>query len=69
MVDESFDQRLSAVDIFVTDMCLVTHAARELNLRRILATAAERLYLDGRRAGLGRLDDSSIIELLRARVG
>ena len=30
-----------------------------------LASAAEQLYLAGRRAGLGRGDDSSVIEILR----
>ena len=30
-----------------------------------LASAAEQLYLAGRRAGLGRADDSSLIQILR----
>jgi 3-hydroxyisobutyrate dehydrogenase-like beta-hydroxyacid dehydrogenase len=30
-----------------------------------LASASEQLYLAGRRAGLGRADDSSVIQILR----
>ena len=30
-----------------------------------VASAAEQLYLAGRRAGLGRSDDSSLIQVLR----
>jgi 3-hydroxyisobutyrate dehydrogenase/putative dehydrogenase len=30
-----------------------------------LASAAEQLYLASRRAGLGRADDSSVIQILR----
>jgi 3-hydroxyisobutyrate dehydrogenase/putative dehydrogenase len=55
----------SALDIFVKDMGLVTEAARAGGQPTPLAAAAEQLYLAGRRAGLGRRDDSSLIELLR----
>lgn len=34
-----------------------------------LASTAEQLYLSGRRAGLGRHDDSSVIEVLRGSAG
>jgi 3-hydroxyisobutyrate dehydrogenase len=46
-------------------MGLVLDAARENNYPAPLAATAEQLYLAGRRAGLGRRDDSSIIEVLR----
>lgn len=59
------DQVKSALDIFVKDMGLVLDAARENSYPAPLASTAEQLYLAGRRAGLGRRDDSSIIEVLR----
>jgi 3-hydroxyisobutyrate dehydrogenase len=59
------DQVKSALDIFVKDMSLVLDAARENSYPTPLASAAEQLYLAGRRAGLARRDDSSVIEVLR----
>ena len=59
------DQVKSALDILVKDMGLVLDAARENSYPAPLASTAEQLYLAGRRAGLGRRDDSSIIEVLR----
>ena len=55
----------SALDIFVKDMGLVTDAARAHTYPAPLASVAEQLYLAGRRAGLGRRDDSAVIEVLR----
>jgi 3-hydroxyisobutyrate dehydrogenase/putative dehydrogenase len=57
----------SALDIFVKDMGLVVDAARERSFPSPLATTAEQLYLAGRRAGLGRLDDSSVIDVSRGK--
>ncbi|HEX2745474.1 MAG TPA: NAD-binding protein [Streptosporangiaceae bacterium] len=51
--------------MFVKDMGLVLDAARENSYPAPLASTAGQLYLAGRRAGLGRRDDSSIIEVLR----
>ena len=65
MVDNAFAEPKSALDIFVKDMGLVTDAARQTTYPTPLATVAEQLYLTGRRAGLGRLDDSSLINVLR----
>ena len=49
-------------------MGLVTDAGRATTPTPTpLAAAAEQLYLAGRRAGLGRLDDSSLINVLRGR--
>jgi 3-hydroxyisobutyrate dehydrogenase len=59
------DEVKSALDIFVKDMGLVTDAARASSYPAPLASAAEQLYLAGRRAGLGRSDDSALIEVLR----
>jgi 3-hydroxyisobutyrate dehydrogenase len=59
------DEVKSALDIFVKDMGLVTDAARAGSFPAPLASAAEQLYLAGRRAGLGRRDDSTVIEVLR----
>ncbi|MEQ7126510.1 NAD(P)-dependent oxidoreductase [Actinopolymorpha sp. B11F2] len=67
MLHGPFDQPRSALDIFVKDMGLVTDAARAADYPTPLATTAEQLYLAGRRAGLGRLDDSAVIELLRGK--
>jgi 3-hydroxyisobutyrate dehydrogenase/putative dehydrogenase len=55
----------SALDIFVKDMGLVTDAARAGGFTAPLAEAAEQLYLAGHKAGLGRRDDSTVIEVLR----
>jgi 3-hydroxyisobutyrate dehydrogenase len=59
------DEVRSALDIFVKDMGLVLDAARASTYPAPLASAAEQLYLAGSRAGLGRRDDSSLIEILR----
>ncbi|WP_028066430.1 NAD(P)-dependent oxidoreductase [Solirubrobacter soli] len=66
MVAGAFDEAKSALDIFVKDMGLVTAAAGD---KAPMAAAAEQLYLAGRQAGLGRKDDSSLIEVLRDRLG
>jgi 3-hydroxyisobutyrate dehydrogenase len=62
------DEVSSALDIFVKDMGLVLDAARDMAYPAPLASAAEQLYLAGRRAGLGRRDDSSVIEVLRGNL-
>jgi 3-hydroxyisobutyrate dehydrogenase len=67
MVDGAFDEVKSALDIFVKDMGLVTAAAGQHDYAAPLATAAEKLYAAGHRAGLGRRDDSVLIEVMRAR--
>lgn len=62
------DEVKSALDIFVKDMGLVLDAARTTSFPAPLASAAEQLYLAGRRSGLGRRDDSSVIEVLRGNL-
>jgi 3-hydroxyisobutyrate dehydrogenase len=57
----------SALDIFVKDMGLVTDAARAVAQPVPLASAAEQLYVRGRREGHGRRDDSSVFDILRSR--
>lgn len=57
----------SALDIFVKDLGLVLAAARDTAYPAPLAATAEQLYLAGRRAGLGRADDSRVIEVLRGK--
>jgi 3-hydroxyisobutyrate dehydrogenase/putative dehydrogenase len=59
------DEVKSALDIFVKDMGLVVGAARTSGAAAPLAAVAEQLYLTGHRAGLGRRDDSTVIEVLR----
>ena len=58
---EGTGQVKSALDIFVKDMGLVLEAARQSTYPAPLASAAEQLYLAGRR------DDSSVIEVLQGR--
>jgi 3-hydroxyisobutyrate dehydrogenase-like beta-hydroxyacid dehydrogenase len=57
----------SALDIFVKDMGLVTDAARAVEQPVPLASAAEQLYVRGRREGHGRHDDSVVFDVLRSR--
>jgi len=57
----------SALDIFVKDMGLVTDAARAVAQPVPLASAAEQLYVRGRREGHGRRDDSVVFDVLRSR--
>lgn len=66
VADDSGEVR-SALDIFVKDMGLVLGAARDNDYPAPLASAADHLYTAGRRAGLGRQDDSSVIDVLRGR--
>ncbi len=68
MVTDAFDQVRSALDIFVKDMGLVTGAAAEAGYTAPLAATAERLYRAGHDAGLGRRDDSILMELMRGRI-
>jgi 3-hydroxyisobutyrate dehydrogenase/putative dehydrogenase len=65
MLDEAFEDPKSALDIFVKDMGLVGEAARAAGQPTPLAAAAEQLYRAASRAGLGRLDDSALLKLLR----
>jgi 3-hydroxyisobutyrate dehydrogenase len=67
MVDPDNQEIKSTIDIFVKDMGLVTDAARAGAYPAPLAGAAELLFLAARRAGRGRSDDSSVIEVLRGR--
>ncbi|WP_432824614.1 NAD(P)-dependent oxidoreductase [Dactylosporangium sp. CA-092794] len=66
LADTHTDVR-SALSIFVKDMDLVVSTAQRHEYPAPLAEAAERLYLEGARAGLGRLDDSVLIEVMRGR--
>ena len=68
MIESSAGEVRSALDIFVKDMGLVLDAARGTGFVAPLATTAAQLYEIGHRAGLGREDDSSIIEVLRGGV-
>ncbi len=67
MVAGDFGQVRSALDIFVKDMGLVTGAAGEAGAEVPLAGAARELYERGHDLGLGRQDDSAVIEVLRDR--
>ena len=67
MVDGAFDDPKRRLDIFVKDMGLVVDAARQSGFVAPLGIVAEELYIAGRDAGLGRLDDSSIIDVIRSR--
>jgi 3-hydroxyisobutyrate dehydrogenase/putative dehydrogenase len=65
MAEGQFGEVRSALDIFVKDMGLVGAAADEAGAWVPLAAAARRLYARGHDLGLGRLDDSALIEVLR----
>lgn len=67
MVAEEFHEARSALNIFVKDMGLVTDAARKAEQPVPLASAAEQLYVRGRREGFGLHDDSVVYQLLRTR--
>jgi 3-hydroxyisobutyrate dehydrogenase len=67
MIAGQFEQVRSALDIFVKDMGLVTAAAAQAGAPVPLATAARGLYQRGHALGLGRRDDSALIEVLRER--
>jgi 3-hydroxyisobutyrate dehydrogenase/putative dehydrogenase len=67
MVAGTFDEVRSALDIFVKDMGLVTGAAAEAGAPVPLSAAALVLYQRGHDTGLGRRDDSVLIEVLRDR--
>lgn len=66
MVSGAFDDVRSALDIFVKDMGLVTAEAAALGAPVPLAEAARQQFRAGADAGLGRRDDSSVIEVYRA---
>jgi len=65
MVAGEFREARSALDIFVKDMGLVGAAADRAGAPVPLAEAARRLYERGHDQGMGRLDDSALIEVLR----
>lgn len=65
MVAGEFGDVRSALDIFVKDMGLVGAAAAEAGADTPLARAAAQLYQQGHDLGLGRLDDSALISVLR----
>jgi 3-hydroxyisobutyrate dehydrogenase/putative dehydrogenase len=65
MVAGQFDQVRSAMDIFVKDMGLVSAAANQAGASVPLTAVARQLYEHGHELGMGRLDDSALIEVLR----
>lgn len=69
MVTGAYDEVRSALDIFVKDMGIVTATAKDVAQPTPLASAAEQVYLTGRRRGLGRKDDSIVYQVLRDRDG
>lgn len=68
MVSGAFDQVRSALDIFVKDLGLVVDAAQARQFPVPLAAVAADRYRAAAAAGLGRRDDSVLIELARGRV-
>jgi len=54
---------LSALNIFVKDMGIVTSSARKLGFPVPLASAAEQLWLSGANAGYGRDDDAGLVRM------
>jgi 3-hydroxyisobutyrate dehydrogenase/putative dehydrogenase len=66
MLDAEFDVPKSAVDIFVKDLGLVVGAAERAGAWTPIAATAEELYVRAHDAGLGRKDDSVLIDVLRS---
>lgn len=64
MLDEAPPVR-SAVDIFVKDMGLVVEAAESVAHEPVLARVARAVFGTARDRGLGRRDDSAVIEIYR----
>lgn len=62
MVRRDFDDITSAVDIFVKDMSLVLDSARESRYASPLAHAAYLAFLSVSGRGLGKKDDSAVIQ-------
>lgn len=58
----------SAVSIFVKDLNLVTHAARDIEFDAVLAERALRQFRAGADAGMGSRDDSAVVEVYRQRL-
>ncbi|MFT4211928.1 MAG: NAD(P)-dependent oxidoreductase [Microbacterium sp.] len=67
MVAAEGDEVRSAIDIFVKDLGLVTGAVEDAESITPLASTARALFREGSDAGLGRRDDSRVIDVLRAR--
>jgi 3-hydroxyisobutyrate dehydrogenase/putative dehydrogenase len=67
MLSGRHDDVRSALDIFVKDMGLVLATAEAHRFPAPLARAAQQRYRSGARAGLGRRDDSVLIEVARGR--
>lgn len=65
MLDESFDEPRSAIDIFVKDMGLVVDTAEAAGAWTPIAAAAGGLFRRGHELGMGRKDDSAVIDVLR----
>lgn len=65
MLDGAFDEPRSAIDIFVKDMGLVVDAAHLAGAWAPMAVTARELFRRGQAEGLGRKDDSAIIQVLR----
>ncbi len=65
MVAGEFEPVRSAMDIFVKDMGLVDAAAGEAGAQVPLTAVARRLYERAHDQGLGRQDDSAVIQVLR----
>jgi 3-hydroxyisobutyrate dehydrogenase len=65
MIAAQFDQVRSAIDIFVKDIGLVSEAAAQSGASIPLTTTARQLYQLGHELGMGHLDDSALIEVVR----
>ncbi|KAM7479632.1 hypothetical protein LguiA_027845 [Lonicera macranthoides] len=68
MVDNDYTP-LSALDIFVKDLGIVS---RECSSRRVplhIATVAHQLFLSGSAAGWGRIDDSAVVKVYETLTG
>jgi 3-hydroxyisobutyrate dehydrogenase-like beta-hydroxyacid dehydrogenase len=67
MLDPGDGEVRSALDIFVKDLGLVAESARDRRFAAPMAETAAQLFTMASARGLGRRDDSSLVEFLRAR--
>lgn len=69
MVAAEFEPAKSALDIFVKDMGLVAQEAQHEKFPTPIASAAQQLFSIGSSMGLGRLDDSSLVQVFEQWAG
>ncbi|KAL6552847.1 hypothetical protein OROHE_008211 [Orobanche hederae] len=68
MVDNDYTP-LSALDIFVKDLGIVSRECSSLRVPLHVSTVAHQLFLSGSAAGWGRIDDSAVVKVYETLTG